>query len=564
MDVRQKLEQRYRDVQDFEFTIEQGKLYMLQTRGGKRTGVAALRIAVEMLKEGLIKEKQAVQMVSPEHLDQLLHPMFVPEERERAVVLAKGLNASPGAAVGKIAFTADEAEERVGKGEKVILVRRETEPADIGGMHVSEGILTSTGGMTSHAAVVARGMGTPCICGADKVQIDAHSRKVKIGDRVFGADDFLSIDGTTGEVLDGQVPTQEPEPDRNFKKLMSLVDQFRRLNVRTNADTPEDAVRAREYGAEGIGLCRTEHMFFAPDRIGPMRQMILSNSKEGREAALRKLEPFQKADFAGIFRAMAGLPVTIRLLDPPLHEFLPQNERDQRLLADEMGLSFEEVRRRVLDLHEMNPMLGHRGCRLAVTYPEILRMQVRAIIEAAIEVGKDAVPEIMIPLVGFARELKYLNEHVYDEIEKVFAERGRRIKFLVGTMIEVPRAALTADEIAREAEFFSFGTNDLTQMTMGFSRDDAGRFLGEYVSEGILDNDPFQTLDATGVGQLVSMSVEKGRAARPNIKLGICGEHGGDPRSVHFCHKAGLDYVSCSPFRVPIARLAAAHAALRE
>jgi pyruvate,orthophosphate dikinase len=564
MEVRRKLEDRYRDVQDFEFTIEQRKLYMLQTRGGKRTGVAALRIAIEMLREKMVDEKKAVQMVSPEHLDQLLHPMFVPQARQKAKVLTKGLNASPGAAVGRIAFTADEAEERVAKGEKVILVRRETEPADIGGMHVSEGILTSTGGMTSHAAVVARGMGTPCICGASEVQIDAQARRVKIGGRSFGPDDYLSIDGTTGEVLDGQLPTQEPEPDKNFKKLMALVDKFRRLKVRTNADTPEDAQRAREYGAEGIGLCRTEHMFFAPDRIGPMRQMILSNTKEGREAALRKLAPFQKKDFVGIFRAMAGLPVTIRLLDPPLHEFLPQNERDQRELAREMGLSFDDVRHRVHELHEMNPMLGHRGCRLAVTYPEILRMQVRAILEAAIEVGSAAVPEIMIPLVGFHRELTFLAEHLYDEAEKVFKEKGKRIRYLVGTMIEVPRAALVADEIAAEAEFFSFGTNDLTQMTMGFSRDDAGRFLGEYVDKGILENDPFQTLDGTGVGQLIEMSCKKGRAARANLKLGICGEHGGDPRSVHFCHAVGLDYVSCSPFRVPIARLAAAHAALRE
>ncbi len=563
MDVRRKLEERYRDVQDFEFTIEQGKLYMLQTRGGKRTGVAALRIAIEMQKEGLIDEKQAVQMVSPEHLDQLLHPMFVPAEREKATVLSKGLNASPGAAVGKIAFTADEAEERVGKGEKVILVRRETEPADIGGMHVSEGILTSTGGMTSHAAVVARGMGTPCICGASEVQIDAQNRKVKIGGRIFGPNDFLSIDGTTGEVLDGQVPTQEPEPDRNFKTLMAFVDKFRKLKVRTNADTPEDAERAREYGAEGIGLCRTEHMFFAPDRISAVRQMILSNSLEGRETALRKLEPFQKQDFIGIFKAMAGLPVTIRLLDPPLHEFLPHNERDQRELAREMGVSFDDLRNRVHELHEMNPMLGHRGCRLAVTFPEILRMQVRAILQAAIEVGSDAVPEIMIPLVGTVRELAYLRKEVLEEAERVFEERGRRIRFLVGTMIEVPRAALVAEHIAHEAEFFSFGTNDLTQMTFGYSRDDAGRFLPEYLDKGILESDPFQTLDTEGVGKLMTTCIADGRAARPDIKLGICGEHGGDPRSVHFCHQAGLHYVSCSPFRVPIARLAAAHAALK-
>ncbi len=564
VEVRRKLEQRYRDVQDFEFTIEQGTLYMLQTRSGKRTGVAALRIAMEMLREGLVTEKQAVQMVSPEHLDQLLHPMFVPSEKQRATVLSKGLNASPGAAVGKIAFTADEAEERVARGEKVILVRRETEPADIGGMHVSEGILTSTGGMTSHAAVVARGMGTPCICGAGDVQIDAQNRKVKIKEKIFGPDDYLSLDGTTGEVLEGQVPTQDPEPEKNFKKLMALVDKFRRLNVRTNADTPEDAQKAREFGAEGIGLCRTEHMFFAPDRIGPMRQMILSNTEEGRKRALAKLAPFQKKDFIGIFKAMAGLPVTIRLLDPPLHEFLPQNERDQRELAQEMGLNFDDVRNRVHDLHELNPMLGHRGCRLAVTFPEILRMQVRAILEAALEVGKAAVPEIMIPLIGTVRELSYLKKELMDEAELVFKERKKRIKFLVGTMIEIPRAAMVAEHIAVEADFFSFGTNDLTQMTFGYSRDDAGRFLPEYLEKGILESDPFSTLDVEGVGQLVETAIAEGRSTRPNIKLGICGEHGGDPKSVHFCHKAGLDYVSCSPFRVPIARLAAAHAALKE
>ncbi|MEL7237396.1 MAG: pyruvate, phosphate dikinase [Planctomycetota bacterium] len=562
--MRTKLEKRYKDVQDFEFTVEQGKLWMLQTRNGKRTGVAALKIAMDMLKEKLVTEKQAVQMVSPEHLDQLLHPMFKPAERRDATVLTKGLNASPGAAVGKLAFTAEEAEERVAAGEKVILVRRETEPADIGGMHVSEGILTSTGGMTSHAAVVARGMGTPCICGAGDVKIDAKAKKAVINGKSYGPKDFLSVDGTTGEVLDGEVPTQEPKPDKNFKKLMSLVDKFRKLKVRANADTPEDSKTARGFGAEGIGLCRTEHMFFEPERIGAMRQMILSHTKEGRETALHKLAPFQKNDFKGLFKAMKGLPVTIRLLDPPLHEFLPQGEHDQRELAKEMGMTLAGVQQRVSDLHELNPMLGHRGCRLAVTYPEILRMQVRAILEAAIEVGGNVVPEIMIPLAGTVEELKYLKEHLHDEAEAVFKKKKKKVKYMVGTMIEVPRAAITAEEVAEEAEFFSFGTNDLTQMTFGYSRDDAGVFIKDYLDKGILESDPFQSLDQTGVGHLVEHAVSEGQKARPGIKLGICGEHGGDPRSVHFCHKVGLDYVSCSPFRVPIALLSAAHAALSD
>ena len=571
MKVRKTLEQRYRDVQDFEFTVERGTLYMLQTRNGKRGGVAALKIALDMLKEGLVDEKKAVQMVNPEHLDQLLHPMLDPEAVKKAKPLTKGLNASPGAAVGKLAFTADEAEERHEKGEKVLLVRRETEPADIGGMKVAQGILTSTGGNTSHAAVVARGMGTPCICGAGEVVIDAKKMTCTIGGKTYGPNDYLSIDGGTGMVYEGELPTQEPKPDKNFKKFMALVDKFRTMKVRTNADTPEDARQAREYGAEGIGLCRTEHMFFDPERLGPMREMILAEDLEGRRKALEKLLPFQREDFIGIFKAMDGLPVTIRLLDPPLHEFLPHGDKDIAALAKDLGKSADQIKARVASLHEQNPMLGHRGCRLAVTYPEILEMQVRAIIEAAVESKKNKVkvsPEIMIPLVGTVKELKFLVPYVHKAAAAAMEglKKGQKVEYMVGTMIEVPRAALTADEVAEEAEFFSFGTNDLTQMTFGFSRDDAGVFLKDYLSpdKAILDNDPFQTLDVDGVGKLVKMGVEKGRATRPGMKCGICGEHGGDPKSVHFCNGVGLDYVSCSPFRVPIARLAAAHAALAQ
>jgi pyruvate,orthophosphate dikinase len=564
--IRETLEKRYRDVQDFEFTIERGTFYMLQTRNGKRTGVAALKIAVDMLKEGKITDAEAVKMVSPEHLDQLLHPAFVPSERKNANVLTKGLNASPGAAVGKITFTADEARDRAEAGEAVILVRRETSPEDVEGMHAAQGILTSTGGKTSHAAVVARGWGKPCVCGAGDLQIDAQNRKVKLGSKVYGPNDYLSIDGTTGEVLEGQIGTQDPEPDRNFKKLMSLVDKFRTLKVRTNADTPADAKKAREFGAEGIGLCRTEHMFFEAERIGPMREMIVSSDTEGREKALKKLLPFQRSDFEGLFKAMKGLPVTIRLLDPPLHEFLPHHDqyKEIELIAKNVGVTPDDIRNRIKALHEQNPMLGHRGCRLAVTYPEILRMQVRAILEAAIKVGGKIVPEIMIPLIGTQEELTFLKEHLHDEAEQVFKAKKKRVKYLVGTMIEVPRAAVVAEKVAEEAEFFSFGTNDLTQMAFGFSRDDAGVFIKDYLDKGILDADPFQSLDQNGVGFLVEHAVAAGRKTRPDIKLGICGEHGGDPKSVHFCHKVGLDYVSCSPFRVPIARLSAAHAALND
>ena len=564
MDMRQKLEARYGDMQDFEFTVEERKLYMLQTRNGKRTGAAALKIATDLLKEKKIDEKAAVKMVTPGHLDQLLHPAFVPAARKSATVLTSGLNASPGAAVGKLAFTAEDAKKRAEAGEAVLLVRRETSPEDVDGMHAAKGILTSTGGKTSHAAVVARGWGKPCVCGAGDVEINAAKQTATIKGKTYGPGDSLSIDGTTGDVLEGEVATQDPAPDVNFKKLMSLADKFRTMKVRTNADTPGDAKKARDFGAEGIGLCRTEHMFFEPERIGPMREMILADDQAGREKALAKLLPFQRKDFAGLFKAMKGLPVTIRLLDPPLHEFLPHEDKDVDALAKSLGKKPAEVSARVASLHESNPMLGHRGCRLAVTYPEILRMQVRAILEAAIEVGGGIVPEIMIPLAGTAKELSFLKEHLHDEAAKVFKEKKKKVKYLVGTMIEVPRAAITADEVAHEAEFFSFGTNDLTQMTFGFSRDDAGSFLREYVDKGILPDDPFQSLDQDGVGQMVKIAVEKGKSARPDIKLGICGEHGGDPSSVHFCHKVGLNYVSCSPFRVPIARLAAAHAALND
>jgi pyruvate,orthophosphate dikinase len=481
------------------------------------------------------------------------------------MVLARGLPASPGAAVGKIAFTAQEAEERVANGEKIVLVRRETEPADIGGMHVSEGILTSTGGMTSHAAVVARGMGTPCVAGAGALVINAKNKTLEVNGKTFGVNDFISIDGASGEIMEGQVPTVEAELTGPFKKIMEWADKYRTLKVRTNGDTPVDAKTARAFGAEGIGLCRTEHMFFDPQRIHHMREMILARDIESRKTALNKLLPYQREDFIGIFKEMAGLPVTVRLLDPPLHEFLPHSEKDQQELANSLGMSLEQVKSRVDQLHESNPMLGHRGDRLAVTYPEILIMQVRAIIEAACECKKlkvKVLPEIMIPLVGTKKELDYLKTYTVKTANEVMAEQGVKVDYLYGTMIEVPRAAVTADEIAQTAEFFSFGTNDLTQMTFGYSRDDVNSFLPDYLKKELLDRDPFQSLDVGGVGQLIRMAVTKGRASRPGLKCGICGEHGGDPRSVQFCHEVGLDYVSCSPFRVPIARLAAAHAAI--
>jgi len=562
--VKDVLEERYKDVQDFEFTIEKGKLYMLQTRNGKRTAAAAVKIAVDMVKEKLIDEKTGVLRVDPASLDQLLHPTFNPHAEKN--VLTKGLPASPGAAVGKIAFTAEEAEARVGAGEQIILVRRETEPADIGGMHVSEGILTSTGGMTSHAAVVARGMGTPCVAGAGALHIDAQKKELTVNGKTCGTSDWLSIDGGTGEVMEGQVQTQEASLAGPFKQIMLWADKYRTLKVRTNGDTPTDAKVARGFGAEGIGLCRTEHMFFDPQRIHHMREMILAQTVEARKEALAKLLPYQREDFIGIFKEMKGLPVTIRLLDPPLHEFLPHNEKDQAELAKSLRMSLEQVHKRVEKLHEANPMLGHRGDRLAVTYPEILEMQVQAIIEAACECKKQRIsvlPEIMIPLAGTVKELDYLKKFTVETADRVMKEKNVKVDYLYGTMIEVPRAALTADEMARTAEFFSFGTNDLTQMTFGYSRDDAGTFLPEYINKEILERDPFQSLDVGGVGQLIRMAVQKGRSVRRDLKCGICGEHGGDPKSVHFCHEVGLNYVSCSPFRVPIARLAAAHAALQ-
>ena len=560
--IYQTLEKHYRDMQDIEFTVQQGKLWMLQTRGGKRTAAAAVKIAVDMVKEGLITRREAVLRVEPEQLDQLLHPTFDPTAERN--VLAKGLPASPGAASGKVVFLAEEAEEAAEQGEQVLLVRLETSPEDIGGMNAAQGILTARGGMTSHAAVVARGMGKCCVAGCGDLAIDYTENQFSVGDTVVKGGDWVSIDGSTGEVMLGQVPTQEPELSGDFTTLMSWADEIRTLNVRTNADTPHDSAAAREFGAEGIGLCRTEHMFFEGDRINIVREMILADDEEGRRRALKKLLPIQRGDFEGIFNAMADLPVTIRLLDPPLHEFLPHESDQQEEMARRLNTSLRVIQDKVESLNEFNPMLGHRGCRLGITYPEIYEMQVRAILEAAANVGSKAIPEIMIPLVGVVKEfteLKIMTDRVARAVEN---ETGKRVAYLIGTMIEIPRAALTAAEIAEHAEFFSFGTNDLTQMTYGYSRDDAGKFLGEYVEKGILENDPFQTLDQTGVGQLVELGTKNGRGAREDLKVGICGEHGGDPASVHFCHNIGMDYVSCSPFRVPIARLAAAHAALAE
>ena len=558
--IYQTLEKHYRDMQDIEFTVQQSKLWMLQTRGGKRTAAAAVKIAVDMVNEGLITRSEAVQRVEPEQLDQLLHPTFDPTVERN--VLAKGLPASPGAASGKVVFLAEEAEEAAEQGEQVLLVRLETSPEDIGGMNAAQGILTARGGMTSHAAVVARGMGKCCVAGCGDLVIDYTANQFSVGDTVVKGGDWVSIDGSTGEVMLGQVPTQKPELSGDFATLMSWADGIRTLNVRTNADTPHDSAVAREFGAEGIGLCRTEHMFFEGDRINIVREMILADDEEGRRGALEKLLPIQRGDFEGIFNAMAGLPVTIRLLDPPLHEFLPHESDQQEEMARRLDTSLRVIQDKVESLNEFNPMLGHRGCRLGITYPEIYEMQVRAILEAAANVGSKAVPEIMIPLVGTVKEfteLKIMTDRVARAVE---SKTGKRVAYLIGTMIEIPRAALTAAEIAEHAEFFSFGTNDLTQMTYGYSRDDAGKFLGEYVEKGILENDPFQTLDQTGVGQLVELGTKNGRGARSDLKVGICGEHGGDPSSVHFCHNIGMDYVSCSPFRVPIARLAAAHAVI--
>lgn len=560
------LEKHYRDMQDIEFTVERGKLWMLQTRSGKRTAKAALRIAVEMANEGLINEEEAIARVDPMALDQLLHPSLDPSAARD--VLTKGLPASPGAASGIIVFDADTAERRNEMGDAVILVRIETSPEDIHGMHAAKGILTARGGMTSHAAVVARGMGRPCVSGAGSLSIDNKERVLRIGKRELREGDTITIDGTSGEVMMGEVPTVQPELVGDFGVLMGWADKVRRLKVRTNAETPEDCRVARDFGAEGIGLCRTEHMFFEASRITSVRQMILAEDEAGRRAALEKLLPEQRGDFHSIFEVMAGLPVTIRLLDPPLHEFLPHSESEFAEVAEAAGVGVEVLKRRANELHEFNPMLGHRGCRLGVTYPEIYEMQARAIFEAACDVaeksGAAPIPEVMIPLVATKRELELMKKVVDTAAEMVFAEKGRRIDYLVGTMIELPRAALMADEIAEVGEFFSFGTNDLTQTTLGVSRDDAGRFLTQYVDKGIFARDPFVSLDVEGVGQLIEIAVEKGRRTRSGIKLGICGEHGGDPASIAFCENAGLDYVSASPYRVPIARLAAAQSALKK
>ncbi|MBC7963016.1 MAG: pyruvate, phosphate dikinase [Steroidobacteraceae bacterium] len=563
--IRDILEKHYKDMQDIEFTIEKGKLFMLQTRNGKRTAPAAIKIAVDMVREGLIDEKTAVLRVAPSQLDQLLHPSLDPKAVKN--IIAKGLPASPGAVSGEVVFTADEAEAEAKTGRKVILVRIETSPEDIHGMHAAQGILTARGGMTSHAAVVARGMGKCCVAGCGDIKVDyaGQSFSTRNG-TVVKRGDIITLDGSLGEVILGAVPTVSPQLTGDFSQLMQWADKFRTMKVRTNADTPFDSRVAREFGAEGIGLCRTEHMFFNAERIAAVREMILSDDVEGREYALAKILPMQKGDFIGIFREMKGLPVTIRLLDPPLHEFLPQEERDIEELSKTMKVPVNAIKHKIESLHEFNPMLGHRGCRLGITYPEVYNMQVRAIMEAACELikneGFSIVPEIMIPLIATAKELSVLKQNAVEICDAVIASYGVKVDYLIGTMIELPRAALTADEIAVEAEFFSFGTNDLTQTTFGLSRDDAGKFLPFYVDNGILPEDPFISLDQTGVGKLVKMACELGRATRADIKLGICGEHGGDPASVIFCHNIGLDYVSCSPFRVPIARLAAAHAAL--
>ncbi len=559
------LENHYRDMQDIEFTIQEGRLWMLQTRNGKRTGAAMVRIAIEMLRQGLIDEREALQRVSPERLNELLHPVFDPEAIRKARVVAHGLPASPGAATGQVVFFADEAEEWVRKGKTVILVRQETSPEDLRGMSVAKGILTARGGMTSHAAVVARGMGKCCVSGAGAVHVDYRARTMTVGGETFRQGQWISLDGSTGDVYLGQVPTKEAELTGDFGALMALAERYKRLDVRANADTPEDARVARAFGAVGIGLCRTEHMFFEGDRIKAVREMILADDVAGRRRALAKLLPMQRGDFEGIFRAMDGLPVTIRLLDPPLHEFVPHDEASQRAMAEEMDLPIEAIKMRVDDLHEFNPMMGHRGCRLGITYPEITEMQARAMLEAALHMrarGIDVRAEIMIPLVGTVREFNAQARVIRQAAEAVFAAHGERIEFLLGTMIETPRGALIADSIGQQAEFFSFGTNDLTQMTMGFSRDDAGRFLPAYLKMGMYERDPFQSIDQKGVGLLVKMAVEKGRSVRPGIKVGVCGEHGGDPQSIDFFHRVGLDYVSCSPYRVPIARLAAAQAAI--
>ncbi len=566
-EIQDKLEKHAKDMQDLEFTIQEGKLWLLQTRNGKRTGQAMVKIAMDMLREGMIDEKTALLRIEPDKLDELLHPVFDQDAIKRAQVVSKGLPASPGAATGRIVFHADEAEEWAAKGEKVVLVRIETSPEDLRGMNVAEGILTARGGMTSHAAVVARGMGKCCVSGAGSIQIDYKERVMRVGDKVWKEGDWISLNGTTGEVYDGKTDTIEPKLSGDFGELMKLADKYTRMEVRTNADTPHDSQVARDFGARGIGLTRTEHMFFEGDRIKAMREMILADDETGRRKALEKLLPIQRSDFEGIFEVMHDLPVTIRLLDPPLHEFVPHEEENQREMAEEMGVPVEKIKEKVESLMEVNPMLGHRGCRLGNTYPEITEMQARAIIEAALNLkakGINARPEIMVPLTGTLNEMKMQEEIIRSTIEKVFEERGEKIDYLVGTMIEIPRAALVADQIAQSAEFFSFGTNDLTQMGFGYSRDDVGKFLPIYLEKGILKNDPFQVLDQEGIGQLIKIGIEKGRSTRPNLKVGICGEHGGEPSSVEFCHRVGMNYVSCSPYRVPIARVAAAQAAIKE
>ena len=565
IETQQKLEDYFKDMQDLEFTIQDGKLWLLQTRNGKRTGAAMVKIAMDMLRAGIIDEKTALKRMEAQKLDELLHPVFDKDALKRAVVVAKGLPASPGAATGQIVFQADDAEAWAEKKKKVILVRIETSPEDLRGMAVAQGILTMRGGMTSHAAVVARGMGKCCVSGAGEIQVDYKEKTVKMGGKTFKEGDWISLNGSTGDVYEGQVPTTEPELSGDFGAIMNLAEKYTKTYVRCNADTPRDAETGRRFGAKGIGLCRTEHMFFEGDRIKAVREMILASDVEGRRHALAKLLPMQRGDFEGIFEAMDGFGVTIRLLDPPLHEFVPHQTATQKVMAEEMGLTLEEVKAKVDSLEEFNPMLGHRGCRLGITYPEITEMQARAIIEAALAVqarGVKVFPEIMIPLVGSLKEIQNQADIINITAAKVFEEQGHSVPYKVGTMIEVPRAALVADQIATVADFFSFGTNDLTQMTFGFSRDDAPKFLKFYKEHGIIKTDPFEVLDQEGVGQLVKMGVEKGRATKPELKVGICGEHGGEPSSVKFCAKLGMNYVSCSPYRVPIARVAAAQLSL--
>ncbi len=568
MEICAKLEYHYRDMQDMEFTIENKKLYMLQTRNGKRTAAAAMKIACDLVDEGMISEKEAVAMIDPKSLDALLHPTFDPAALKKAKVIGTGLAASPGAACGKIVFTAETATEWAKSGKKVVLVRLETSPEDIEGMHYAQGVLTVRGGMTSHAAVVARGMGTCCVSGCGAIKMDEENKTFELGGKTYKEGDWISIDGSTGNIYGEQIKTAEAEISGDFHRLMTWADKYRKLGVRTNADTPHDAEQAVAFGAEGIGLCRTEHMFFEADRIKAIREMIVSETSEQREKALAKLEPIQQGDFEAIYEAMKGRPVTIRLLDPPLHEFVPTDPADIEALAKEMGLTVEHLNHVIAGLHEFNPMMGHRGCRLDVTYPEIAKMQTAAIIKAALAVRSrrpawKIEPEIMVPLVGEVKELAYVKSVIDQVAKKIIKDAGSDMHYKVGTMIEIPRAALTADAIAKEAEFFSFGTNDLTQMTFGFSRDDAGKFLASYYDRKIYESDPFSKLDQAGVGRLVKMAAELGRETRPDIKLGICGEHGGDPSTVEFCHNIGLSYVSCSPFRVPIARLAAAQAAIK-